>query len=71
MKTIFYILLIYLLISCETKNIERKSTDITIRGFEVEIYIIDSCEYIGRFRGYNNDAIAHKGNCKFCHERNK
>lgn len=34
-------------------------------------YTIDSCEYIGRIVGGNNDILTHKGNCEFCRTRNK
>jgi len=37
---------------------------------DIKIYIIDSCEYIGKLRGYKTDVLTHKGNCKFCVERN-
>ena len=34
-----------------------------------DTHIIDSCEYIG-YLGYgSSDIIAHKGNCRFCEER--
>ncbi len=39
-------------------------------GVHVYKYIIDSCEYIGSLKGYNSDVLSHKGNCKFCTERN-
>ena len=32
-------------------------------------YIIDSCEYIGYIGYGSGDIIAHKGNCRFCKER--
>ena len=38
---------------------------------DVKIYVIDSCEYIGKLRGYQSDILTHKGNCKFCAERIK
>jgi len=39
-----------------------------------EVVVIDSCEYIiySEKRGYSSSGfMAHKGNCKFCEERNK
>ena len=36
----------------------------------IEIYVIDSCEYIGSVHGGNSDVLAHKGNCKYCLKRN-
>lgn len=39
---------------------------------EIRLYIIDSCEYIGLINVYHSsDLLTHKGNCKFCTERNK
>lgn len=57
--------------SCETKNSSKISTNITISGKEILIYIIDSCEYIGTIKYSNSDILTHKGNCKFCLKRNK
>lgn len=37
----------------------------------VYIYTIDSCEYIGSLYGAYGDVLTHKGNCKFCVQRNK
>lgn len=37
-----------------------------------QIVVIDSCEYIVNGHNYyNNYAITHKGNCKFCEERKR
>lgn len=51
--------------------VERKSIATTIEGINFEIYVIDSCEYIGNISGTSGDMITHKGNCKFCLNRNK
>lgn len=40
------------------------------QNFNYTITIIDSCEYIA-YRTYAYKAVTHKGNCKFCTERNK
>lgn len=32
-------------------------------------YELDSCEYIGKIFGSSNDKITHKGNCKYCQQR--
>ena len=37
-----------------------------IYTYSFDIVIIDSCEYL-----LNRDMLAHKGNCRFCKERNK
>lgn len=66
-KTLYCIVLIYLLSSCETPsdNID------TNYGFTTSIYIIDSCEYIGDTNGFRTLYLTHKGNCKFCAMRNR
>jgi hypothetical protein len=39
---------------------------------EYKIIVIDSCEYIEKYNGYNSGMnFSHKGNCKFCAERSK
>ena len=66
MKKTFLILLIGLtIVSCETPNVDRKNTGIIYSdgGSEVEEIVIDGCQYIGQFGGYNSDWGSHKGNC--------
>lgn len=59
-----------LLMSCgETARTEKDST------LEYDVIEIDSCEYImasnpKRVAGRKVTSIAHKGNCKYCKERN-
>jgi hypothetical protein len=36
-----------------------------------EVVVIDSCEYIQYKSGNGYRHITHKGNCKFCAERNR
>lgn len=43
----------------------------TVNNRDIKTYTIDECEYIGSVVGGNRDFLAHKGNCKFCAERNK
>ena len=51
---------------------ENDGTTISSINFqEIKTYVIDSCEYIGDVRGLRGDFLTHKGNCKFCVERNK
>lgn len=61
MKKILFILATVLLCSCE------KTTTVYSKGnFPYDVVEIDSCEYIkSAYR------LAHKGNCKYCRERNK
>ena len=37
---------------------------------EVIVYELDSCEYIGSLNSKSNDWMTHKGNCKYCKQRN-
>lgn len=69
-KSIIYLfLVVVLLIGCEKPKGNRESKD----GYSV--IEIDSCQYIevssmvGHQNGYYS--LTHKGNCKFCLERNK
>lgn len=39
-------------------------------GLYYKVIVIDSCEYIIT-PSYTYSGITHKGNCKFCEERNK
>jgi hypothetical protein len=56
---------------CETKNAAVQKTSTIINGRDINVYEIDSCEYIGNINGGQSDIITHKGNCKFCDERSK
>ena len=74
-KLLILSLLFSILCSCanETDNSKTKykSTDknykaIGTDGRSYDVIVIDSCEYVARFY-----KLAHKGNCRFCKERNK
>jgi hypothetical protein len=70
-----YVLLVALIFcGCEgqTTSYDKQPTIYSNEEMaDVKIYVIDSCEYIGKLRGYQSDILAHKGNCKFCAERSK
>ena len=39
---------------------------------EYRTIVVDSCEYLTKYNGYERGYMfTHKGNCKFCLERNK
>lgn len=59
------IIIIFLLASCEEKE---KNKENYVDGFHV--VVVDSCEYICTTRVHSG-YMAHKGNCKYCLERNK
>lgn len=75
MKKLLVIFVTLLLISCETQNVgiitAPNETAVKINGREFVTYIIDSCEYLGGVYGGSGDLLTHKGNCKFCIQRNK
>lgn len=66
-KIILLVLLVIIMVGCKenTNNDRNYATD--ERGYTYKIAVIDSCEYI--YTPYHK--LAHKGNCKFCAERNK
>lgn len=64
--------LLVVLASCnqKTEGVEIKSTNISIEGEEVSVYIIDSCEYLGKVDQMSHrNWLTHKGNCRFCKGR--
>lgn len=70
-KTITAIILVLLLISfcgCQSESGRRKKETNETNGYKT--VVIDSCEYITTYI-YRGEALCHKGNCKFCAERNK
>jgi len=83
MKNLVFLMGLFLLVSCE-REIEvkvQKTIEVEdIGGLEFEysdmdvyhIQEIDGCEYI-LVNGMDNrePALTHKGNCKYCLERNK
>lgn len=52
--------------SCESKDRYIIYSKKDIYTYSFDIVIIDSCEYL-----LNRDMLAHKGNCRFCKERNE
>ena len=66
-KFSYVILASIILLGCE-KDGEVVSS---LNGKYIRNYVIDNCEYVGDVRGGSRDFLTHKGNCKFCKERNK
>lgn len=58
------ILAVLLLMSCDRKNPDGSYDPERI--LNLQVIRIDSCEYIQYRKG-----LAHKGNCRFCAERNR
>ena len=76
-KVLSIILLSTILSSCEEVNIEevntpKKNTRFVVKeGYHpLTLVEVDSCEYLLGEWG-NATVLTHKGNCKFCLERNK
>lgn len=63
-KLLLLALLAMIMVGCEKKGYKDGNID----GFD--IIIVDSCEYIYTSVGYSG-VMAHKGNCRFCLERNR
>lgn len=59
------IILIFLLASCENKENSKENY---VDGYHV--VVVDSCEYLRKTIG-RSGYMAHKGNCRFCAERNR
>lgn len=62
-------------VSTEVETPQVKSTETkhlaVINGKGINVYIIDSCEYIGLIENFSYDILTHKGNCKYCLQRNQ
>lgn len=63
-KLLLLALLAMIMVGCKDEEGREYATD--ERGYTYEVLVIDSCEYLRS--AYQ---LAHKGNCKFCAERNK
>ena len=64
-KLLLLALLAMIMVGCKDEEGREYATD--ERGYTYEVIVIDSCEYI--CTPYYK--LAHKGNCKYCLERNK
>lgn len=60
------ILAVLLLMSCESESKGQPAGNVD--GFE--IIVIDNCEYLKQHT-YYYDIYIHKGNCRYCTERNR
>lgn len=65
--------LILVFSSCNTNPNEYKfptSTTNSYVHYGINTFVHDSCEYV-IYYGTQKGGITHKGNCKFCKQRNK
>jgi len=81
MKKIFFsvwilanILAFLYIMSC-ADNTTTQQTKIESQNpdLEYQVVVIDSCEYLAGWQRWQTGSffVTHKGNCKFCKERNK
>lgn len=63
-KLLFIALLAMIMVGCKDEEGRNYATD--ERGYTYGVSVIDSCEY---FVAYHY--MVHKGNCRFCAERNR
>lgn len=70
----YFTLFVYCFSSCSGKykpRVKTKTTEFKVGDYsKVKIVEIDSCEYLWGDWGYAS-VLSHKGNCKFCAEREK
>ena len=64
-KIILLALTAFVMVGCAEKRTQP------IELHEMNTYIVDSCEYVGRHISGQSGILAHKGNCRFCAERRK
>ena len=63
------IILLFALTALIMVGCDEKQPDGTYKPCNYRTYIIDSCEYVGWATCSQYDMLAHKGNCRFCKER--
>lgn len=63
-KFILLALAVLMMIGCDMKQ-----SDGAYNPSFYRTYITDSCEYLGYAEFSQYDFLAHKGNCRFCEER--
>ena len=70
MRNISLILVSVLLFSCGNSECNEKEIPSSKRN--VDVIVVDSCEYITIDNGYKGGcSIIHKNNCKFCAKNEK
>ena len=63
MRYLKYCFILLVLSSCGNSGISTKGQISQVDGSPINVYVIDSCEYIGYVRGGSYDWLTHKGNC--------
>lgn len=74
MKIFKFMLFAFILFGCSNPS-DKKEVNVEVKRLEdtrYNILILDGCEYIVfNWAQRDNHVITHKGNCKFCIERNQ
>lgn len=77
-KLLFALLITTIFYSCNRREEKQSIQNYEVIEFQSDKYFgcsvveIDSCEYLIKFQGYEQGwMFTHKGNCKYCTERNK
>ena len=65
-KIILFTFIAMIMVGCEESTSNDRNYATGERGYTYEVLVIDSCEYL-----YSYYKLAHKGNCRFCAERNR
>ena len=69
-KLILLTLTALIMVGCgDTNNCKVHTVDLYDKYNNYSIVILDSCEYIKRDNSKYDNGISHKGNCRFCEER--
>ena len=62
--------LLWLLVICIQRFENSYVDNVSYNDQEYNVIVVDSCEYLYKRSGYRG-YFAHKGNCKYCIERQK
>lgn len=72
MKLLKLFLICVVLSGCSVEGSNNVSPEFDFEGREMKVKTIHECEYLYLYMGGHTGYIfTHKGNCKFCIERNK
>ena len=74
MKKLLLGLVLLVMYSCGDVSVERvvELNTYQVDGVVIHTYDIDSCEYLGYIAmGSTSKYLTHKGNCRYCIERNR
>lgn len=67
MRTIIITIIAVLMASCT--DMSTPKPEINKNPVNAEVVVIDSCEYVVWENDHFSSSICHKGNCKFCKQK--